>query len=497
MRPIDSFRNRVIQGDCIEIMKEIPDNSIDAVCTDPPYNLHFMSKEWDKKGTPKEYQAWTQEWATEVMRVLKPGAHMLVFAIPRMYHRMVCGVEDAGFDIHDQIDWIQGAGFPKGLDLSKAIDKHFGKENERKIIYENPNWRDRNTHNGVVWSERSRTSNDTEHKFITKLATPEAQQWEGWKVGKQALKPAHEPICLAQKPISERNIAENVLEWGTGGLNINGCRIPTGENISDKSKRKSYINGWRGEPNFSRPRIQQEEGFSQHIKGRFPANLVLSHDKRCSEVRCHPECPVRLLDEQSGIRKSGKMLPHHNIKEAQYNVYGKMYERSCETHGDKGGASRFFQVFQDTRFKYCPKASPHERNAGLEEFSYGSGVDIMATAEWQKERGRHPEMYKGNKNYHPTCKPIELCRYLCRLITPPNGIVLDPFAGSGSIPIACVLEGFDYIGIELEQDYVDIANARLEYWGLPKHERERYDRKQRSKERRETENMVGLDRWLG
>jgi len=436
MKPIDSFRNRVIQGDCIEVMEEIPDNSIDACVTDPDYGIDFMSKE-KFKGTPREYQAWTQEWAIEVMRVLKPGAHMLVFGIPRMYHRMASGVEDVGFEIRDQIQWVFSSGFPKSHNIGKAVDELQG--NEREIVG--------TKRCGIADGPFGSPPEEEKHIKETKGDSP----WEGWGT---ALKPAHEDILLARKPISERNIAENVLEWGCGGINVDRCRIETTDKLGRPSGTMPHPMDWG-----TKDKVEFKNNSGD--KGRFPANLVLSHDERCSEVGCHQECPVRLLDEQSGKNCGGRWgKSRKNTGKTSMFGIGRVGNAN-EFIGDSGSASRFF---------YCAKASPTERDRGLEEY--------------------------GMKNTVPTVKPLDLCRYLVRLVTPPNGIVLDPFAGSGSILIACVLEGFDYIGIELEQDYVDIANARLGYWGLPEHERKRYDRKQRSRERRESENMIGLDRWL-
>jgi len=292
-----------------------------------------MGKSWDEF-EPKEYQEFCEEWGREALRVLKPGAYLLAFSGTRTYHRMVVGLEDAGFEIKDQIDWITGQGFPKSTDISKQIDKHFDKEDEREVVGENPNWRDRDNHkNDVSWSEASRDSN-TEDKHITAPATPEASKWEGFGT---ALKPAHEPIVLAQKPRSG-TYAENVLKHRTAALNIDGCRIGT--------EKLEGIN--RGSPDST---DFADGGFTEERVGRWPANVILD-----------PEA-ARLLDEQSGVLESGSLLKSHNpdVKEAgRYGRFGtdrirKNYEKNS------GGASRFF---------YCAKAHKGERNAMAGEKIY-------------------------------------------------------------------------------------------------------------------------------
>jgi site-specific DNA-methyltransferase (adenine-specific) len=380
--------------DCLEGMKLLDDNSIDSIVTDPPYELGFMGKKWDSTGIAYNIDIWR-----ECLRVLKPGGHLLAFGGTRTYHRMTCAIEDAGFEIRDCIQWLYGSGFPKSHDISKAIDKKLGAE--RKFICENPNARP---------NSQPKYSLDGQNKNfqisvqpITAPATPEAQQWDGWGT---ALKPANEPIVLARKPISEKTIAENVLKWGTGGINIDDCRIELQEEGEDKRlggkgtwktekmAKNVYKGGYSG------------EGVTSSKLGRFPANVILD------------EKAGKLLDEQSGILKSGALKPyqenHRNASSYKMNRYKTFVQPANE-----GGASRFF---------YCAKASKKERGEG---------------------------------NNHPTAKPVSLIKYLVTLVTPPDGVCLDPFMGSGTTGVACINTNRNFIGIELDDKYFEIAKQRI------------------------------------
>jgi len=366
--------------DCLEGMKLLDDNSVDSIVTDPPYELGFMGKKWDSTGIAYNVELWK-----ECLRVLKPGGHLLAFGGTRTYHRMTCAIEDAGFEIRDCIQWLYGSGFPKSMDISKAIDKAAGAKREVIGVYKRTG-----KEIGIYGAFEGNNK-------ITTPATPEAQQWEGWGT---ALKPANEPIVLARKPLSEKTIAENVMRWGTGGLNIDGCRIPYHGKVKT-TKRKSdgisnYINpsGWK-ETNRTpnRPSTPTEAG-------RFPANVILDEEAG------------RMLDEQ------------HK------------------------GASRFF---------YCVKASKKERNMGLEDVE-PTTVDDGRNKPIDNPflRGKTPR-----QNTHPTVKPVKLMEYLITLVTPPNGIVLDPFIGSGTTAIAAVNLGFNYIGFEISEEYCKIAEKRI------------------------------------
>jgi len=466
-------------GDCLEVLKTIPDNSVDSVVVDPPYHLTstkgdkkgFMGKNWDGGDIAFRTDVWS-----ECLRVLKPGGHLLSFSSSRTYHRMAVAIEDAGFDIRDSIMWIYGSGFPKSLNIGKAIDKKQGiishsvlelkqiiidyfnksglKKNEfdklcgfraanymrtesrdddgwGEAIPSNEKWLkikeilniDTNEYDELFQSAirdvigkgssgigkaftKDGWHSETMEFDITEAKNQAAKNWEGWGT---ALKPAHEPICMARKPLSEKSIAENVLKWGTGGINIDGCRIEgelrTTPIHSDDVKDDTTLFGLH-------KTIQHER--VETTEGRFPANIILDEEAG------------KLLDEQSGTSKT---RADKNYKHSKTNSDSEIFNgRGTYTpRQDEGGASRFF---------YCPKTSKKERNAGLEE---------------------------GNKSSHPTVKPIKLMEYLITLVTPKGGVVMDCFMGSGSTGIAAKNLGFSFIGIEREQEYFDIAQQRIDY----------------------------------
>jgi site-specific DNA-methyltransferase (adenine-specific) len=371
--------------DCLEGMKSLDDNSVDSIVTDPPYEWGFMDKKWDSTGIAYNVELWK-----ECLRVLKPGGHLLAFGGTRTYHRMTCAIEEAGFEIRDCIQWLYGTGFPKSHDISKAIDKKLGTYVEGKLL---PSSRTTGASaTGIATTFRKKTASNPQ--------APEAQEWDGWGT---ALKPANEPIVLARKPLSEKTIADNVLKWGTGGINIDDCRIELQEEGEDKRlggkgtwktekmAKNVYKGGYSG------------EGVTSSKLGRFPANVILDEEAG------------RMLDEQ------------HK------------------------GASRFF---------YCAKASKKERNMGLEDMpeviSNDGRDETLASGNMPHNRGNVPK-----KNHHPTVKPIKLMEYLITLITPPNGIVLDPFFGSGTTGIAAANLGFNYIGFEISKEYCIIAEKRI------------------------------------
>ena len=301
--------------DCMEGMKLLDDNSIDNIVTDPPYELGFMGKKWDNTGIAYNIELWK-----ECLRILKPGGHLLAFGGTRTYHRMTCAIEDAGFEIRDCIQWLYGSGFPKSMDISKAIDRKFAAKREviktvKGMGKQNPEW------NGTA---KGRKENYYKPEYqLTAPATPEAKQWEGWGT---ALKPANEPIVVARKPISEKTIADNVLKWGTGGINIYGCRIPTDETITNHSRSTESS---KSKGKYGDSRAQETHQTQGQKLGRFPANVILDEEAG------------KMLDEQSGISKSSG---------SGYN-----FETSKLHFNDSGGASRFF---------YVAKASKKERGEG-------------------------------------------------------------------------------------------------------------------------------------
>jgi len=379
-------------GNNIEVLKKFPENYFDGVVTDPPYGLKFMSKKWDYTVPSIE------EWKA-ILRVLKPGGHLLAFGGTRTYHRLVVNIEDAGFEIRDQIQWIYGQGFPKSHDISKAIDKKLGKEREVIGQASHPTSKNRSGTKSPYQAEN--TPLDANHD-ITVPSSDEAIQWSGWGTN---LKPANEPICLARKPISEKTIAENVLKWGVGGINIDECRIELNGEIVPINK----LERWSGFGEEKKPDYES----TQNTQGRFPANVIM--DEEAGKV----------LDEQTGVLKSGLRTPDNNVGNEDgnlynYGIFGDRKAIPAITYGDSGGASRFF---------YCAKVSKKERGEG---------------------------------NDHPTVKPIELMAYLIRLITPPGGIVLDPYCGSGSTLLAAIDEEKKVVGIDEDIDSFEIAKKRIE-----------------------------------
>lgn len=372
-------------GDCLEVMRDMPGNSVDSIVTDPPYGLSFMGKRWDCDVPSGEI------WA-ECLRVLKPGGHLLAFAGTRTQHRMAVRIEDAGFEIRDMIAWVYGSGFPKSMDVSKAIDKAAGAA--REVVGVSPSWRESKRDREKDGSMEVRGENAG--LLMGPPVTDAARQWQGWGT---ALKPALEPITVARKPLIG-TVAANVLAHGTGALNIDGCRVGTESTVRNESRLTSA--GSKGGGNgqtVDRP----STGFTCGSEsGRWPANLV--HDGS-DEV-------VALFPANAKTRKGGG---------AGMGFHGGDGEASIERgYGDTGSAARFF---------YCAKASKKDRGEG---------------------------------NAHPTVKPTDLMAYLCRLVTPPGGVVLDPFMGSGSTGKAAMLEWLQFIGIERDPGYFEIARSRIE-----------------------------------
>ena len=407
-------------------MKAMPDNSVDSIVTDPPYELGFMGKSWDSSGIAFNIEVWQ-----EALRVLKPGGHLIAFSGSRTYHRMAVAIEDAGFEIRDQIMWVYGSGFPKSHNISKAIDKAAGAE--REVVQTIP---DRWAGKGSVY-QRS-TQDETETVEITQPSTDAAKQWDGWGT---ALKPAHEPIVLARKPLVG-TVANNVLTYGTGGLNIDGSRV--GENF-DKlqgrpiQKLATRLSDETDEEYRSRVLESPEQQLAlAKLKelGRWPANFI--HDGSDEVVELFPDT------------KSGAVKPYQRANRDSYS--GSMpAESTFNKEGDSGSAARFF---------YCAKASKRDRNEGLDGFE-AKFSPKMSDGIGGKEH--NPDTATKKLNHHPTVKPTTLMQYLVRLVTPPNGIVLDPFMGSGSTGKACAYEGFNFIGIDQSAEYVEIARARIEY----------------------------------
>lgn len=362
----------LLHGDCLDMMKLMDDNSVDSIVTDPPYGLSFMGKKWD-------YNVPSAEIWREALRVLKPGGHLLSFGGTRTYHRMAVNIEDAGFEIRDQIQWLYGSGFPKSHNIKEG-------------------------------------------------------EFKGWGT---ALKPANEPICLARKPLEKGlTIAENVMKWGTGVLNIDGCRVVMKEGDTSSSLRPCRMRQDLTEKKdaiFGSENDSYKNNTTGATQGRWPANIILD------------EVAAEALDEQSGTLKSGAMK-HVSSKSLGYRGNGSGAE--WDHNASSGGASRFF---------YVAKASKRERNAGLEGILKRKTNDgRLKDADNAYQRGTSERL-----NHHPTVKPTKLMEYLIKLITPPNGIVMDPFMGSGSTGVAANTLGFEFIGFEMNEEYFEIAVKRI------------------------------------
>ena len=430
---------KLLLGDCLDKLKELEDNSVDSIVTDPPYGLSFMGKQWD-------YDVPSQEIWEECMRVLKPGGHLLSFAGSRTYHRMAVRIEDAGFEIRDQIMWIYGSGFPKSMNIGVKVDEKLG--NKRELV-ERPkseqrpnadNNRDKNKDIGGF------AMSDNKYKSVGN------SEWEGWGT---ALKPSHEPIVMARKPLSEKTVVDNVLEWGTGGINIDESRIVTDDNLGGGATKGSVLSI----DGFDRPWMHDGEKmkeFSDKMKekvehaqtlGRFPANVIFDEEAG------------KILDEQSGISKSTGGRSGNKEGVGQNGIYGQYKGEVRDENpglGDIGGASRFF---------YCPKTSKTDRNEGLDDFEEKSRSDAnkMMGKSGNFKTGSGNDRTTEFKNNHPTVKPTDLMLYLIRMVTPKGGTTLDPFMGSGSSGKAAVRGGFDFVGVEREKEYFEIAEARIQY----------------------------------
>ena len=410
---LDEMDGLIIEGDILEALAQLEDESVEAIVTDPPYELKFMGKSWDHSGVSFRPETWAA-----CLRVLKPGGHMIVFGGTRTHHRMWCAVEDAGFEVRDALLWLYGQGMPKSYNVGQGIEKL-----KTIGVARRP---DRDLGLGRRYVGEHMKLNETGGTI--ELTTEEAKEWAGWGTG---LKPSVEPILLARKPLSEKNVATNVIRWGTGALNIDATRISTkGEVIhtpkSDPAKRQGVVGSDLGFSKGTKEKMVAAQKASverANELGRWPANVLIQCicddpqplPEKAHERRGEPSQERRYDKEggtdfatKPGIRRDGGGFTH------QPGCPAEMLD------AQSGGASRFF---------YCPKAKKSE---------------------------------KGDGNTHPTVKPIALMRYLVRMVTPPDGVVLDPFCGSGSTLIAATEEGFGFIGIDISDEYCDIARKRLE-----------------------------------
>jgi site-specific DNA-methyltransferase (adenine-specific) len=378
--------NKIYNMDCIEGMKQLEDNSVDSIVTDPPYELGFMGKSWDASGIAYNVEMWK-----EAFRVLKPGGYLLSFGGTRTYHRMACAIEDAGFEIRDQIQWVYGSGFPKSLNVEKQLEKQ---------------------------------------------GNARASEFKG--IG-TAIKPANEPIVVARKPLAEKTVAENVLKYGTGGINIDDCRVGF---INDEDEFESKNKNQHSKYPNSVMRNSAKNGIYHQDKrepedytaqGRFPANVI--HDGSDEVLELFPDTNP---SKTNLVSNKGSIWGSTNT------------DKEIRGHNDLGGSA--------ARFFYCAKASKSERNAGLDGFE-----DKQYSYDGRNKEIENP--YQRNKsiakNNHPTVKPLKLMEYLVKLVTPKGGVCLDPFMGSGTTAVACKKNGFNYLGFDMTKEYVEIAEARI------------------------------------
>jgi DNA modification methylase len=419
-------RTRVIHADCIECMQRTRPDFVSAIVTDAPYGLGFMNQHWDEF-TPQTFQQFCNNWGTEALRILKPGGHLLCFSGTRTYHRLVCGLEDAGFEIRDTIAWVYGSGFPKSQNIAKTIDKmerghpqgapdpqskHHGK------------WKHTNTQAGAGFSRWIDKAKGYEYSKVNKdqqqIYSNMANAYTGWGT---ALKPAMELIVIARKPMAEKTIVSNVLKYGTGAINIDTCRVNYNNDLSNPATNPLYRlnNGYKiptasdkGSHSWSMKPKGNPNATANNL-GRWPANII--HDGSNEVIELFP------------VVKSGAAVNMAKAKSAtgDRGIYGHYDRADFQNHQDGGigSAARFF---------YCAKVAQKERNIG------------------------------GVSNTHPTVKPIALMEYLLKLVTPPDGIILDPFMGSGSTGCAAAKLGFKFIGIEKELDYAKISLGRIKYF---------------------------------
>lgn len=408
-------------GDCIEVMRQMPDNSVDSIVTDPPYGLRFMGKKWD-------YDVPGEVIWTEALRVLKPGGYLLAFSGTRTQHRMACRIEDAGFEIRDMIAWVYGSGFPKSLDVSKALDKLAGAEREIVGTRIKAGIGGSQTFAQDAWTQANRGAIELD---ITIPATGPARQWQGYGT---ALKPALEPITMARKPLIG-TVAANVLAHGTGALNIDGCRVETADVLSGSGSAPLKHGGTNHRP-FHDTAVAR--GCNQSPLGRWPANLI--HDGSDEVLVGFPDSagsgPSRVLNRSAKPDQNGWGM----------NTGGA--DAPALRDAGPGNAARFF---------YCAKTSKTDRHDGMT-------LPGPVTANGATLRDMENAVRDGaaGGNNHPTVKPTSLMAYLCRLVTPPGGTVLDPFMGSGSTGRGAALEGFNFIGIDMTPEYVEIASDRID-----------------------------------
>lgn len=465
------MKSEILKGDCLEVLKKYEQDSFDSLITDPPAGISFMGKEWDKG---HNFIPEMTEIYKECLRVLKPGAHGLVWAIPRTSHWTATALENAGFEIRDVITHIFGSGFPKSHDISKAIDKMYGAE--REVI--GPN---KYANRGRVQSKLQCDVGKSENSLDTKPATTEAKKWQGFGT---AIKPASEHYILVRKPLSESTVAKNVLKHGTGGLNIDQSRISTSDSLNGGAYSKE------GDRNPTSNLLGAANKEYHQPQGRFPANLVLSHNEDCElvgtkEVKGITGSNTGLHGENSSGEFKG-LNPQERVGSSKETVDDWQCTEGCAVKELNDQSGRFFKTFEGEWkcTEDCPVAEI-DKQSGVLKFSYATNegkASSIYNNEMKSERNiinkdrakdyggasrffycaKASKRDRGQDNNHPTVKNTKLMEYLIKLITPPQGIVLDPFAGSGSTGVAAKRLGFGFVGIEKEAEYFEIAEKRIE-----------------------------------
>jgi len=471
--------------DCLIALRAMPDNSVDSIVTDPPYDLTsgnsssggFMGKSWDATGIAFRVELWA-----ECLRVLKPGGHLLAFGGTRTYHRMAVAIEDAGFEVRDSIHWTYGSGYPKSLNVSSAIDRLAGVEPEPAVSHAPlkktispgqmnlPGWDDE------VDEVKQAPASVNTPPAIDPESTIDDATWSDWGT---ALKPSHEPIIVARKSLIS-TVAEGVLQYGTGALNIGGCRIGV---LDD-----AYQENCSGDRGHARTRTSNNVGATdlrvgggRNASGRWPANTILTHSAGCRPIgmkrvkTSSPASGPTLVGASGGVARGrfngmGDRRPaDHASEDGAEKVLNWSCAHDCPVLGmdrqSGAGASRFFnQTMWDDdadspAFLYYAKASKSERDAGLEHLRDRDGGIKNSSGRGFSEDDPYKTLVV--KNNHPTVKPVSLLRHLVRLVTPPGGIVMDPFLGSGTTAVAAILEGFDWVGCEITEDYWQIIDGRV------------------------------------
>ena len=450
----------LLNGDCIEEMQKLIDDGkqVDSVVTDPPYHLTsiverfgkegsapaqegtdgafaraskgFMGKEWDGGDIAFRKETWELAY-----KLLKPGGHLLAFSGSRTYHRMAVAIEDAGFEIRDQVMWLYGSGFPKSMNVGKALDKKLG--NERIKTGE------KKTHSnkGIKQSEqRTAIGAGAFGQEVEEDVTVGTTEWEGWGT---ALKPAHEPLVLARKPLSEKSVVDNVLNHRTGAINIDGCRVEGNDAKYPDTNPDFRDQGRQSKENMGIDKLSF--GQTENVK-------------RKKVVRKSRDENGVWTNDNSGMKAEGSEY-------ADADPRGRFPSNIMHD-----GSDSIKELFEDkSRYFYCAKTSKAERNQGLDNFPIknkkgggGTSNNVWYEDDVNSASGKFGSEKAPSKNVHPTVKPIKLMKYLCRLITPKGGTVLDPFMGSGSTGMAAKEENFDFVGIEKEEEYFNIASARIE-----------------------------------